>query len=181
MFLWNAIHDFAYIRTKRTTDYGKDFIRTWLQRQTGWRIIPETCQICWSGRLRRREIGCFAREDEQLGTKYKTEFSKLFKECEGPGKIVDYGLSDFERIGYAHMFSIYNEPSVKKSHMCGCRLEGPVTGLPEKDLWILFLNKSSHALLKRPHSRNKQKIFFACATVWRKVVLSLHSNSQEFK
>lgn len=43
-----------------------------------------------------------------------------FKADEGPGHITSNGLSEFERLMYAHMLSIYNGESVKKSEMCGC-------------------------------------------------------------
>jgi hypothetical protein len=64
------------------------------------------------------------RLSEEAAKKIMTELAPMlierFKAGEGAGKIVDYGLNDNERMQYAHMFSIYNEPSVKKSHMCAC-------------------------------------------------------------
>ena len=67
---------------------------------------------------------------EEAAQKIMTEIApmliKRFKEGKGPGKIVNYGLNEHERMNYAHMFSIYNEPSVKKSHMCGCFYCGKV-------------------------------------------------------
>lgn len=43
-----------------------------------------------------------------------------FKASEGPGQITGNGLNETERLNYAHMFSIYNGNSVKKSDKCGC-------------------------------------------------------------
>lgn len=55
-----------------------------------------------------------------------------FKASEGPGKIVEGGLNEHERLHYAHMFSIYNGPSVKKSDKCGCFYCGTV--FPAKEI-----------------------------------------------
>lgn len=103
-------------------------------------------------------IGCFALEDELLGTRYRDAFRQHFKETydipgghhlseeaaekimtaiapmlierfrtsEGPGQIVSDGLNENERLYHAHMLSIYNEHSVKKSNMCGCFYCGKV-------------------------------------------------------
>lgn len=43
-----------------------------------------------------------------------------FKATKGPGHIVEGGLSEFEQLLHAHMYSIYNDEPVKKSDMCGC-------------------------------------------------------------
>jgi predicted esterase YcpF (UPF0227 family) len=43
-----------------------------------------------------------------------------FKTCEGVGQITGNGLNETQRLLYAHMFSIYNEDSIKKSEKCGC-------------------------------------------------------------
>lgn len=43
-----------------------------------------------------------------------------FKASEGPGHIVSDGLNEFERLMHAHMLSLYNEHTVKKSEKCGC-------------------------------------------------------------
>ena len=48
------------------------------------------------------------------------ELIARFKSGEGPGHIVSDGLSDFERMHYAHMMSIYNEGAILKSENCGC-------------------------------------------------------------
>lgn len=57
---------------------------------------------------------------EMIMTKIAPMLIEHFKAYDGPGKIVSHGLNDHERMQYAHMFSIYNEPSVKESHMCAC-------------------------------------------------------------
>jgi uncharacterized Zn-finger protein len=43
-----------------------------------------------------------------------------FKASEGPGHIVSDGLNEFARLMHAHMLSLYNEHTVKKSDKCGC-------------------------------------------------------------
>lgn len=67
---------------------------------------------------------------DEAARKIMTEIApaviKRFKECEGPGKIVSYGLNETEKMFYAHMMSMYNESSIKKSHMCGCFYCGSV-------------------------------------------------------
>jgi predicted esterase YcpF (UPF0227 family) len=67
---------------------------------------------------------------DEAARKIMTEIApmaiKKFKESTGPGKLVSNGLSEFERIQHAHMYSIYNESSIKKSHMCGCFYCGKV-------------------------------------------------------
>lgn len=61
---------------------------------------------------------------EEGAKKVMTEIAPMliarFKAKEGPGHIVNCGLSDFERFHHAHMYSIYNEHTVKDSDMCGC-------------------------------------------------------------
>ena len=128
---------------------GETMKYTWLEEDLGRFAEKGDADFC---------IGCFAAEDELLGTKYMSEFKKhfketydipgghhlsdeaakkimteiapmaikKFKESNGPGKLVSNGLSEFERMQYAHMFSIYNESSIKKSHMCGCFYCGKV-------------------------------------------------------
>ena len=110
-------------------------------------------------------IGCFAAEDELLGTKYQSVFGLYFREThdipgghhlseeaaekimtelapmlierfkntEGPGQLVNDGLNENERLLYAHMLSLYNEPSIKKSNMCGCFYCGRVFPASEVD------------------------------------------------
>lgn len=129
--------------TGPTDDY------TYLERDLGAYSKHGDADLC---------IGCFAPEDELLGTKYLNSFLEDFREThdipgghhlsdeaaekimteiapmlierfkasEGPGHIVSDGLNENERLHYAHMFSIYNEPSVKKSGMCGCFYCGEV-------------------------------------------------------
>ena len=124
-------------------------------------------------------VGCFAQEDELLGTKYKEKFANSFPETydipgghhlseegakkvmteiapmliarfkanEGPGHIVENGLSDFERLHHAHMYSIYNEQTVKESHMCGCFYCGQVFPAEEvTETTIEFGNNPDTAL-----------------------------------
>ena len=61
---------------------------------------------------------------EEAAKKIMTEITPMlierFRKIEGPGHIVNNGLNENERLLYAHMFSLYNEPSIKKSNMCGC-------------------------------------------------------------
>lgn len=95
-------------------------------------------------------VGCFAQEDELLGTKYQAAFSKSFKETydipgghhmsEEAAKMImteiapalvarfsaDVAQTELERLHHAHMYSIYNAPAIKKSDKCGCFYCGKV-------------------------------------------------------
>ena len=97
-------------------------------------------------------IGCFARQDELLGHKYRPKFRKFYKETydipgghclseaaakkimteiapmliarfkarRGLGHIVRKGLSMQEKLVFAHLLSMRNDPAVNASEKCGC-------------------------------------------------------------
>ena len=57
---------------------------------------------------------------EVIMTQIAPKLIASFKVSEGPGQIVSDGLSEFESLMHAHMLSLYNEHTVKKSDKCGC-------------------------------------------------------------
>ena len=61
---------------------------------------------------------------EEAARKIMTEIAPMliarFKASKGAGEITGKGLNETQRLFYAHMLSIYNEPSIKKSDKCGC-------------------------------------------------------------
>ena len=97
-------------------------------------------------------IGCFAKQDELLGHKYRPKFRKFYKETydvpgghclseaaakkimteiapmliarfksrRGLGHIVRKGLSMQEKLVFAHLLSMRNDPAVNASEKCGC-------------------------------------------------------------